>query len=204
VLEEVIKAGQVALSKLLYVMGSRAKESSSTPLVDQLSFIKETFKKLINHSYIKQCPHVVPEPEADVQVPIFEEKTVLIPNLDLSALVTQIEKGADCSDLSEQPDAHILWQLNVKQFHMELRNAMIIAALERKFKPFVDTRIFNIFIDLGYVRDPWHKDSAPVSFYDLKSELSRLNGGEATSKNLHEHLEIIGACNSVIFQRFLR
>jgi len=164
IMEEVVRAGCISLSKLIYICGHRVKNNTKdlkiSALFDQLKLFRSTIQSLIKGKCITICDLMIelektPELEAHHQMRINRE-FIRIPQIDLNLICTKImteavEKSSEDDEESRSPkqakkneeeeidmesfiDADVLWSINIPQYHCDSRNEMIMEAMDNKFK----------------------------------------------------------------------
>lgn len=189
ILEEVVKAGTLPVSKLVYICGYRVKKSNpdidEAILLEQLVLFQNTIEALAVRRYmIQQPPQVVDE--EDMNKDLFG-----VPYVDHQSIFDKLLEKQELK-LEDLPDADILWRINVKQFHAEIRNILVYQGIERKFKSMIDPRILQVIIDFGFEKHPWEKDGKPIGASELTDRILKMEGGAVTAQHIQEHFEIIG------------
>lgn len=205
--EQTIKCGELPISKLLFISGAEIIESNSEItddlLYQQINSLYHTVKLLAEFRFIIQSTNlgIDEEPvsttvtgiDADAASRNAETNLSLfvIPNVDLNQLLVQVklqEKG----NVEDFPDAEIYFKVNLKKFQEARRNQLVLSAMERKYKPILDPKLFEVILDLGFVKYPWEKESVPVSVNEVADIIRKALGDTPLNKYIDEHFEILG------------
>lgn len=218
--EQTIKCGELPISKLLFISGAEIIESNSEItddlLYQQINSLYHTVKLLAEFRFIIQSTNLGIEEEPvsttvtgiDADAAIRNAETNLslfvIPNVDLNQLLVQVklqEKG----NVEDFPDAEIYFKVNLKKFQEARRNQLVLSAMERKYKPILDPKLFEVILDLGFVKYPWEKESVPVSVNEVADIIRKALGDTPLNKYIDEHFEILGKfyAHSVINAKLL-
>lgn len=132
-------------------------------------------------------------PETERGNPDLESNPSLfvIPAVNLNELVEQIklqEKG----NVSEFADSETYFKVYLKKFREARRNQLVLAAMERKYKPIIDPKLFEVILDVGFTKYPWEKESVPISVNEVADVIRKALGDTPLTKYIDEHFEILG------------
>ncbi len=205
--EQTIKCGELPISKLLFISGAEIIESNSDItddlLYQQINSLYHTVKLLAEFRFIVQSTNLgIDEepvsstlPGSDAEAASRNAETNLslfvVPNVDLNQLLAQVklqEKG----NVEDFPDAEIYFKVNLKKFQEARRNQLVLSAMERKYKPILDSKLFEVIVDLGFAKYPWEKESVPVSVNEVADIIRKALGDTPLNKYIDEHFEILG------------
>lgn len=199
-MEQVIKCGELPISKLLFICGA---ELQTDLLHQQMNSLYTTVKLLGEFRYIirsvtvgaEEDPALSTTTEAidnankEIDLSLFN-----IPAIDVNELVERI-KARENGNVDDFPDAEVGFKVNLKRFQEARRNQIILSALEKKYKPIVDSKLFEVMLDLGFSKYPWEKESTPVSLNEIADVIRKAIGDTPLIKFIDEHFEILGWYN---------
>jgi len=196
VIEELARVGQISLTKLMFVMGSKFRKGDSKPdenaIREKLTAYYSVFKKLTKDKYCIRCEAVVSGDEA--LVPIFKpgtsEEERFVPNIDLNWVFTKIVADTDIKELKDSDI--IIWKVDATTFHLEMKNQLLVDSMRRRLLTLGEERVFKAILNIGLRRDPYAVSTPAVSIVELKEELLKLADGEVIVKYLDQHIEMMG------------
>ncbi|ODN06192.1 DNA-directed RNA polymerase III subunit RPC3 [Orchesella cincta] len=198
--EQIIKCGELPVSKLLFICGAEILESnpslSDDQLNQQISSLYVTVKMLAEFQFIIQSINLgkeeepLSEAEKEAKNSTVDLSLFVVPNVTMNELIAQV-KEQEKGNVSKFPDSDVYFKVNLKKFQEALRNQLVLKALERKYKPMVDPKLFEIIVDLGFAKHPWEKESIPVSVNEVADIIRKAIGDSPIIKYIDEHFDIL-------------
>lgn len=147
---------------------------------DKLFQVKDAFLKLIRMKYIMRAPCLAGDDQLQQQiVPQFdidENNFFTEPDIDMQELLRR-KNG----ETIKPNDSNIYWFVNIDRLHQELRDLIMIGAIERT----IDTNAsecLRCILNLMYTRtEAWQSTTNPISFSEIRHDLER---NELTKSNM--------------------
>jgi len=194
IIDEVVRAGQVTMSKLFYILGYKFKKevtgADGNALFERLVSFRSAMKRTVERKYICVCAQIVLDSLNNAAtLERNEAEAFNIPKIDIRLLCEKILKND--SNLDAFPDNSIFWRVNVTQYHAELTNDLLVEAVSIRHRSYVDVNIFRALLELGTKDLQFPCVSSSVSVIDVHAYLTKTQTVPPTIDKVREQLEII-------------
>lgn len=201
VLEEIIRAGQVTASKILYIFGYRCMKEKkfksdrekTIELSKRLDTYYQALKILTERKYIRRtCIQPDVYQPLNMNMPELTKKYLFtLPDLNLFEIVEKLENQE--LNLDELKDSTVFWKVNLAQFYDEVQAELIVEMLNEKFSGLFEPKLaLEALFKCGTSVEPFAEETSPVPLFRLKKELEKTPNTKKLINDLSEHLELIG------------
>lgn len=194
--EELLHSGsQTASNTLLKCM-------VNNEINEKLETIRDTFVKMIRDNYLIKLPMLVgakdAEPDTVPKVHVEPYDLFNPPDIDIS-LLAKVQAGT--VQASQLRDSAIFWQINFNRFHQDFRDALMIAAVERKLGSSAGECFEFILKQMYESTDPWQRQhSNPFTVVEIKQQVEKISLNLDLMRHLDQYLSLI-ADDSLSFIR---
>ncbi|XP_054265202.1 DNA-directed RNA polymerase III subunit RPC3 [Macrosteles quadrilineatus] len=188
-LEELLQCGFDTATNVILRVSKRVTEEGRQMEFD-LPHLTDKFHMLVQMQYLMRCPHPTDPDAAAIEVPVLgvtEAELFLPPDLNIKYLSLR-NQGMVADDPG---DLGIYWRINYDRFHQDIRDDLIVAAVERRFDANA-AQLMNELLRLTYLRtDAWAPQSNAVPVVEVKDSISKLTKNAYLAQYLDQYLKIL-------------
>ncbi|XP_053679991.1 DNA-directed RNA polymerase III subunit RPC3 [Anopheles nili] len=183
-MEELLRSGAQSASQIIIKSMSNVDNKDR----NTLAFLRDTFAALIQEHYIIRAP----EPKAsDGNVEFMElcydvANPFVMPELDLRIL-NDMHAGKPV----KAPDEDVHWLVNVEQFHIDFRNAIMITAIERLIDSNAGECMKYLLQLMQERTNPWEAVSNPIALVDLRQRCEKKSTNVEMLRYLDQYISVM-------------
>lgn len=187
--EEILRSGYDTTTNVILRASERIKEGKTTVMNSSLQNLKDKFLDLIHKQYLMRYPAPA-EDDPTICVPqlVVKESELFWPpeiNMTNLSLLSQGHKAEDPGD------SGVYWRINFDRFHQDLRDDIMIKAMERRFDEHAG-QLMKELLRLMYLRtDTWAAESNPVPIVEIKDAVNKNLDNNYLSSYIDQYLKIM-------------
>lgn len=161
--------------------------SLETITSDDIQELRSAFADLVNHKFIiRAATPIVP----CASVPILEieaTKMFFLPEISIKNIL-EIVAG----NKNKAEDNNVFWTINVERMHQELRDNIMITAIERRIDSKAGECLKQILKCIYSKTEPWKAISAPVCMGEIRRCCEKSNLSDSTLlNNIEDYISMI-------------
>ncbi|OAD61408.1 DNA-directed RNA polymerase III subunit RPC3 [Eufriesea mexicana] len=188
-LEEVLKHGCMTASEVIVKVYKRIEQSSSEEQ-PTVSVLKEKFELLVKNQFLMRSL-----PSDSIEEKTNEKPDFRLPDLNLAAITKKIE-----GNNSDPGDIKIYWKVNFDRFTQDLRDQIIVSAMNRRLDENAGELIRQLLFLMFLRTASWADTSNPIPLTEIKDAVRKTNFPLLT-QHLDQYLRLIEEDTSQFLKR---
>ncbi|XP_050100950.1 DNA-directed RNA polymerase III subunit RPC3 [Anopheles aquasalis] len=182
-MEELIRAGSQTASYIILKSYANidAKDRNT------LGMLREKFGALAQDRYIIRAPNLKSRDGELTELAYDDANLFCVPELELRDL-NELHEG---KGTRVPPDEGINWLVNVEQFHLDFRDAIVMGAVERMIDANAG-ECMKYLLELMFERTkPWEAVSNPIALVDLRQRCEKKSQNVEMLRFLDQYMTVL-------------
>jgi len=191
ILEEILKSGSDSASKIIFRATKRLNASlGGTEVQISVEEVWGKFRGMVESQLLRRRGEVANKAEEECPtLAIDNQEMFTLRELDLKEINGAVLGGGD---LAVQPDAAVLWGVNVDRFHQVFRDQVIIAAATRRIDKEGGNLMKSLLNLISGIGDPWVTVSTHFNHPQIERQVEKdWNKDSKERKYLDQYLRVM-------------
>ncbi|XP_020279904.1 DNA-directed RNA polymerase III subunit RPC3 [Pseudomyrmex gracilis] len=190
-IEEVLKHGYITASDVIIKTYKRIEQTpSKSAEVPSISQLKDIFELLLKNRFLMRSLSF------DTKLQENDKPNYVLPNIDVRAIASKLQNQA-----ADLPDKDVHWKVNFDRLIEDLRDQIIISAVNQRFDKNAAELMRRMIILMELRTLSWADTSNPIPFTEIREEIRKDPNYPELEQYLDQYLRLIEEDNSQFIKR---